>query len=277
VSRALSVYHGRFGRATLYELNRAMTTHAHREGHLIFHLGGTRAVVHICGKPHGLTERCGVAVNPWEPHSHVPNDRTSSGRFLVLYIDQSWFRGMGREGDVPLQFGRGEIAMTAEIRSIVREVVSLLEHYDTADNFDGALFELANACFAQSWQLSGRSRRCLGPGSSFVDFRVRKSIRLMSETLGAEIELDAVARGAGLSRPHFYKLFRRQTGLTPNLYLNTLRMETAITWLGETGRSITDIGYELGFSCQSVFTRFFSSHVGMAPTDYRRAVQVLHN
>jgi len=32
MSRALSVYHGPFGRTTLYELNRPMTTHAHREG-----------------------------------------------------------------------------------------------------------------------------------------------------------------------------------------------------------------------------------------------------
>ena len=40
MSRALSVYHGRFGRATLYELNRPMTTHAHREGHLTFYVGG---------------------------------------------------------------------------------------------------------------------------------------------------------------------------------------------------------------------------------------------
>ena len=98
----------------------------------------------------------------------------------------------------------------------------------------------------------------------------------MSEKLGSEIELDDVARDAGLSRPHFYKLFRRQTGVTPNIYLNTLRMEKAVQRIGQTDQSITEIGYELGFSCQSVFTRFFSSHVGMAPTDYRRAVQVLN-
>ena len=45
MSRALSVYHGRFGRATLYELNRPMTTHAHREGHLIFYVGRGHAAV----------------------------------------------------------------------------------------------------------------------------------------------------------------------------------------------------------------------------------------
>ena len=88
--------------------------------------------------------------------------------------------------------------------------------------------------------------------------------------------IDDVAREAGLSRPHFYKLFRRQTGITPNLYLNTLRMERAIESLTETGRTVTEIGYDLGFSSQSGFTRFFASNVGMAPSDYRRVAHRLH-
>jgi AraC-like DNA-binding protein len=275
MSRALSVYHGRFGRATLYELNRPMTTHAHREGHLIFYVGRGHATAPVHGVPHGLTERVAVAVNSWEPHGFIPSDWTAGGLYLVLYIDQAWFERMGPVGHAALQFGRSEIEMTPRIRAMVGKVVALLEDYDTAENFDGTLFELTDACFEQSWRLAGGWQLYRGPASPFIDFRVRKSIVLMAEQLGSEIELDAVARNAGLSRPHFYRLFRRQTGVTPNIYLNTLRMEKAIERLGQTDRSVTDIADELGFSCQSVFTRFFSSHVGMAPTDYRRAVQVL--
>ena len=115
--------------------------------------------------------------------------------------------------------------------------------------------------------------RCLS--GQAIDFRVRKSMRLMEESLGADIELDAVARGAGLSRPHFYKLFRTQTGLTPNLYVNTLLMEQAIDKLVGGGTCVADIGYDLGFSSQSGFTRFFAANVGMAPTQYRRVAHVL--
>ena len=276
MSRAVSVYHGRFGRATLYELNRPMTTHAHREGHLTFYVGGGDATVSVLGKPNPLTARSGVAINPWEPHAFIPSDGRAGGVYLVLYIDRSWFQTMGRGGHLPLHFGRSQIELTPSIGATVDEAVRLLENYDTAENFDGTLFELTDACFEQSWGLAGGWQRYAGPASSFIDFRVRKSIVLMAEKLGSDIELDAVARDAGLSRPHFYKLFRRQTGVTPNIYLNTLRMEKAVQWLGQTSQSVTEIGNELGFSCQSVFTRFFSSHVGMAPTDYRRAVQVLN-
>ena len=99
-------------------------------------------------------------------------------------------------------------------------------------------------------------------------------MKLMSEKLGDELELDCVAREAGLSRPHFYKLFRKQTGITPNLFLNTLRMERAIESLTVSEKSVTNIGFDLGFSSQASFTRFFTSNVGIAPSDYRRVAHL---
>ena len=64
-------------------------------------------------------------------------------------------------------------------------------------------------------------------------------------------------------------------GVTLASSVNTLRMERAIDCLSETDSPVADIGYELGFSSQSSFTRFFSSNVGLAPASYRRAVRVL--
>jgi transcriptional regulator GlxA family with amidase domain len=136
------------------------------------------------------------------------------------------------------------------------------------------LRELIDACYEETWRRTpDPAERRVFEGVS--DFRVRKSIRLMQEGLGADIRLDCLARESGLSRPHFYKLFRIQTGVTPNLYLNTLLMERAIDTLVGTQKPVADIGFDLGFSSQSGFTRFFAANVGMAPTDYRRAAQVL--
>ena len=43
MSNALAVYHGPFGRASIYRLDKPLATHAHREGHLIFLVGGTES------------------------------------------------------------------------------------------------------------------------------------------------------------------------------------------------------------------------------------------
>jgi AraC-like DNA-binding protein len=193
----------------------------------------------------------------------------------VLYINPAWFLSLARHAPPALRFGRSEIAVEGAVARAVRQVVAVLLGSGEILRLDGYLQELTGASFEASWRQLGAGAPVIPPDPTVSDFRVRKSIRLMDEHVGDSIELDQVAREAGLSRPHFYKLFRQHTGITPNLYLNTLLMEKAIERLTATSRSVTDIGFDLGFSSQSCFTRFFASNVGMAPTDYRRAVQVL--
>ncbi len=142
------------------------------------------------------------------------------------------------------------------------------------EGLDGELRQLIDACYDESWRQSERASPCHAE-ACVIDFRVRKSIRLLSESVGSEIRLDRIAREAGLSRPHFYKLFRTQTGVTPNLYFNTLLMERSLQALVATDAPVSEIGFDLGFTSQSGFTRFFAGNVGMAPTDYRRAAKVL--
>jgi len=40
MSRAIAICHGGFGRATIYQIDRPFDVHTHREGHLVFHVGG---------------------------------------------------------------------------------------------------------------------------------------------------------------------------------------------------------------------------------------------
>ncbi len=275
MSTAVSVYHGRFGRACIYKMNRPMITHAHREGHLTFLLDGPESAQEISGDEYALSYESASAINPWEPHDFRPGDQIDGGLFLVLYIQPIWFLEVGRSATSALRFGRTRIEITETIFRSIQKVASLLLDTYADDRFDGYLYELTQECFDQSWQWQPQSALYGNRTTGFTDFRVRKSIQFMTNQLGSEIELDEVARESGLSRPHFYKLFRQQTGVTPNLYWNTLRMERAIDQLTQTELTVTDISYDLGFSCQSGFTRFFCSNVGMAPTDYRRVAHVL--
>lgn len=274
MSHAVAVYHGRFGRATLYNLSHGLANHAHREGHLNFHVQGEPASMTMHGERLAVDSTTAVAVNPWEPHAFHPGDPEHGSLFLILYIKPIWFLETARNAQSWLRFGRSRIEITSQIRRSIHMVVSLLLEGDESGLFDGYLFELTQECFDQSWQWTPDGAppvHCISP---FTDFRVRKSMRLLSEKLGQEFELHQVAREAGLSRPHFYKLFKKQTGITPNLFLNTLRMERAIDRLTSTDHSVTNIGFELGFSSQASFSRFFASNVGIAPSDYRRVAYV---
>jgi AraC-like DNA-binding protein len=275
MSRALAVFHGRFGRATVYQLNRPFNTHAHREGHLIFHIGGTPALIDVCDERWQISEDTVVAVNPWEPHNFIPSDYGNGAIFFVLYVNAEWF-AIDAASSCRLHFGRTHFKRTVALDKHVRRTAALVCGAPSLSSLDNELRRLIDICYDESWQQAEAALETRAT-AAVTDFRVRKCIRLMSESPGAEIDLDRIARESGLSRPHFYRLFRAQTGVTPHLYLNTLIMEQALDSLVATDAAIADIGFDLGFSSQSGFTRFFAANVGMAPTDYRRVAKVLRN
>lgn len=273
MSRALAVFHGRFGRATVYQLNRPFNTHAHREGHLIFHVGGTPAQIDVCDERWLLEEDSVVAVNPWEPHNFVPTDLEKGAIFFVLYVNAEWFAPNATNWH-GLRFGRTYFKRTVNLNKQIRRTAALVCGAPSLGSLDSELRHLIDICHAESWERSEPTQE-IRATAAVTDFRVRKCIKLLSESPGAEIELDSIARESGLSRPHFYRLFRTQTGVTPHLYLNTLIMEHALDALVSSEAPIADITFDLGFSSQSAFTRFFAANVGLAPTEYRRAAKVL--
>ncbi|MFD0914861.1 helix-turn-helix domain-containing protein [Pseudahrensia aquimaris] len=270
MSGAISVHHGAFGRAALYNLNKPIITHAHREAHLIFWLDGGEGQITLGDKSHRIDRNSAVAVSPWEPHSFEIDDPEKPLTTLTLYIKPMWFLENNRSAEPTLAFGRPLIDVTSPVATWVARLTSLLMEPEGSEMFDGFLFETTRQCFEQSWGTGNRQNRMSRFNERFLDYRVRRSIALMQENYCEAMEIDWVAKESGLSRPHFFKLFKRQMGITPNLYLNTLRAERAIDELMQTDKSVTEIAYDLGFSSQASFTRFFTTNVGIPPSDYRR-------
>jgi AraC-like DNA-binding protein len=273
MSTALAVCHGTFGRVTVYRLDKPMRTHAHREGHLTFLLSGAPAIVTISGVPHLVNEAAGVAINPWEPHSFQPCSTDEPSVYLVAYICDRWL-DRDQEGRGSLRFGASGIQVGTTIRSIAVSLAHTLVTNASYRIINRYLNQLFDASFDESWTGSARSS-LYAKQRTAIDFRVRKSLRLLDDGLAQGLQLDTVARDAGLSRPHFYKLFRENTGVTPTLYANTMRVERALQRLTSSQISVTDIGFELGFSSQSHFTHFFAANVGIAPTLYRTIARVV--
>lgn len=274
MSTALAVCHGSFGRVTVYQLDKPMRTHAHREGHLTFLLSGPPAIVTVDEIPHLVDQTSGVAINPWQPHSFQPCSSDQASVFLVAYICESWLDRDRESRGSSLRFGANALRVGTTIRSICASLAHTLVTNASYRIVNRYLNQLFDASFDESWKDGGRSPLTQRPQAP-IDFRVRKSLRILDDCISEGIELDNVARDAGLSRPHFFKLFRENTGITPALYANTMRIERALDRLTCSQTSVTDIGFELGFSSQSHFTHFFSAHVGIAPTQYRTIARVV--
>lgn len=269
MSEALAVHHGAFGRVCIYALDRTMVSHAHREGHLLFHLQGTPGEVIVDGRPVPLTPGKAVAVNPWQAHHYnhtIPGGQTLA---LVLYVRPTWFcRAIGNRLS-ELRFGSASVPVSDGLARLIDGGAMLSRDQDDPA-IDDWLIEITSSCFDQSW----RGREARSRFSNVNDFRLRKAVQILERRVGEPADLDRVARDAGLSRPHFYKLFRQQLGITPNIYLNSLRMEHAIDRLMATTEAVASIGLDLGFSSQASFTRFFIANGVVPPSTYRRSAQI---
>ncbi len=270
MSTAVAVRHGRFGRAALYQLNKAFLTHAHREAHLTFYVRGRPARITVSDLPVRLDRLTGAAIDPWQPHSYDPAEVDECTLALVLYVKPQWTADESLSGRDGLRFGRTILEMTPRIQGLVDRIVALMLDEPSYGGFDRHLCDLVCASHEQTWEDRRKPTTC-DQATLYRDFRIRNSLRLMQARIADELAIDTIARDAGLSRPHFYKLFRQHVGLTPNVYLNTLRMEAAIDRLTGTPDPVTAIGLDLGFASQASFTRFFTTNVGVPPSDYRRA------
>jgi AraC-like DNA-binding protein len=270
---AHAVAHGGFGRACIYALDRGMVPHAHREGHLIFHLGGPRAEMVVDGQSFALSAGQGVAINPWQPHFCRTIDSSSHVLMLVIYIRPHWFAEASPNTQGDLQFGCVDVAVTEDIGRLVQRVRFLLSEQGAADaGFEVCMTQLARAAHAQTWERANVALPNAGRPSRAFDFRIRRALRLLDDTLGEPIDLASISRAAGLSRPHFFKLFREQIGVPPTLYVNALRIERAIDRLAMGEENVADIGLDLGFSTPASFSRFFAANSVVPPSAYRRSV-----
>jgi transcriptional regulator GlxA family with amidase domain len=83
------------------------------------------------------------------------------------------------------------------------------------------------------------------------------------------LEVDDLARAAGLSRAHFSREFRRAFGESPHAYLLTRRLERAASLLRTTDRSVAEICFAVGLQSVGSFTSSFTRTYGLSPTAYR--------
>ena len=84
-----------------------------------------------------------------------------------------------------------------------------------------------------------------------------------------QLDVDDMARAAGLSRAHFSREFRAAFGESPHAYLLTRRLERAAALLRTTDNSVADICFSVGLASVGSFTSSFTRTFGKSPTAYR--------
>lgn len=96
-----------------------------------------------------------------------------------------------------------------------------------------------------------------------------KAISYINEHFEEKLTVEELASHVGLSKYHFIRTFKKETGFTPHEYIINTRINTAKYLLKNTKLPIKDICYNTGFSYESVFCSAFKKHQGCTPLEYR--------
>lgn len=78
------------------------------------------------------------------------------------------------------------------------------------------------------------------------------------------------AERQGLTPRHFADIVKRQTGFSPMEWINMYTISQAKQMLHIPGIQVKDVADSLGFPEQFTFRKYFKTHTGMSPTEFRK-------
>ena len=112
-----------------------------------------------------------------------------------------------------------------------------------------------------------------GPGEKTyppdTDGKIERVKDFLDRNYHKRVSLRDVAELVCLSPKYLSRLFREKTGTGFNEYRLRIKIERAGKILRETGLTVNEISYRLGYSNMESFIRMFKKIKGMTPTEYR--------
>ena len=100
--------------------------------------------------------------------------------------------------------------------------------------------------------------------------RLKQMLTFMNAHLGAAVTLADLAASANVCPREAQRIFGRYLRERPMAYMQRLRIYRAAQMLADTGKPVTEIALDCGFSSPGYFARQFRRITGKSPTAYRR-------
>ena len=97
--------------------------------------------------------------------------------------------------------------------------------------------------------------------------RLQPALTLIERSYHRRLLVTEVAETCGMAAFRFGREFKEQFGMGFREYLLRYRVREACRLLRNPNASVTEVGYSVGFSEPSYFTKMFKKHVGQRPSE----------
>ena len=98
---------------------------------------------------------------------------------------------------------------------------------------------------------------------------VAQAIAFMEQSYSLDLNLDQIAGHVKISKYHFSRIFKEQTGFAPYSWLTEYRIRQAKNDLRYTDQTIAETAWKNGFKDAGQFIRCFRGQTGLTPLQYR--------
>lgn len=158
-----------------------------------------------------------------------------------------------------------------EDEDITNAAVMLLDALRLPGHGSDLMFEsLARVFLVKLVQKYGDERsEDIAFSRAFSAAHYKRVLDFVADKYGQSIQIEDIARQAGLSTSHFSRLFKQTVGDTPYQFLMRYRVERASEMLVDHSNTLIDIALACGFSDQPHFTRTFKQLKGETPKQWR--------
>ena len=115
-----------------------------------------------------------------------------------------------------------------------------------------------------------------GEASNIKNFKKERGAELsefLRMNISRSLTLSEIAEAMAVSVSTLKNISLDSFGLSPISYFISLKLDAAKRMIRESSMNFTEISERLGFSGVHYFSRLFTKHVGMTPTEYAKSVE----
>ncbi|MBN2983116.1 AraC family transcriptional regulator [Cohnella algarum] len=109
-----------------------------------------------------------------------------------------------------------------------------------------------------------------GSGAQGANGGMEAALHALHTQFAEPLSVAKLARLAGVGERQFHRVFRKQTGMSPVEYAQTVRINEACRLLKTSRRKIADIASAVGYQDTPFFNGLFKKITGVSPREYRR-------
>ena len=116
---------------------------------------------------------------------------------------------------------------------------------------------------------SGKAIRSIEGKEKSIHPSIIKIMHYVEDNYGKELTIKGLAEKFKMNSDYLSSLFKKETGINLNGYINEIRLKAALKIIRETDERISAVAYRVGYTNPNYFAEQFKNYYGCTPKEAR--------